>query len=200
MSVIDPRKREVQLKIVYYGMGLSGKTTNLAHLHHHVIGEDKSEFLSIATEGERTLFFDYLPVDLGTVRGFRLRMKTYTVPGQSMYSVTRSTVLNGADGVVMVVDSGSDNLEENRASLAELRLSLERQRRTADPQLRRPRPLIPRSAQHLEEWRQREDETVAIKRGEIVERANDQGVDRRASHLNRDRLPDLELVGGEQRL
>lgn len=129
MSVIDPRKREVQLKLVYYGMGLSGKTTNLAHLHHHVIGEDKSDFLSIATEGERTLFFDYLPVDLGTVRGFRLRMKTYTVPGQSMYSVTRSTVLNGADGVVMVVDSSSDKLEENRASLAELRQSLERQRR-----------------------------------------------------------------------
>lgn len=129
MSVIDPRKREVQLKLVYYGMGLSGKTTNLVHLHRNVLGEDKSEFLSIATEGERTLFFDYLPVDLGTIRGFRLRVKTYTVPGQSMYAITRSTVLNGADGVVMVVDSGAGKLEENRASYVELRQNLERQRR-----------------------------------------------------------------------
>lgn len=129
MSVIDPRKREVQLKLVYYGMGLSGKTTNLAYLHHNVLGEEKSEFLSIATEGERTLFFDYLPVDLGTIRGFRLRLKTYTVPGQSMYAITRSTVLNGADGVVMVIDSAPEKVEENRASFQELQQNLERQRR-----------------------------------------------------------------------
>lgn len=129
MSVIDTRKREVQLKLVYYGMGLSGKTTNLAYLHHNVLGDDKSEFLSIATEGERTLFFDYLPIDLGTIRGFRLRLKTYTVPGQSMYAITRSTVLNGADGVVMVVDSAPEKLEENRASFEELQQNLERQRR-----------------------------------------------------------------------
>ena len=132
MSVIDPRKREVQLKLVYYGMGLSGKTTNLAYLHHHVIGEEKSDFLTIATEGERTLFFDYLPVDLGTIRGFKVRLKTYTVPGQTMYAITRSTVLSGADGVVFVVDSGPGKLEENEASYQELRQVLERQRRKWD--------------------------------------------------------------------
>jgi signal recognition particle receptor subunit beta len=129
MSVIDPRKREVQLKLVYYGMGLSGKTTNLAYLHRNVIGEEKSEFLTIATEGERTLFFDFLPVELGLVRGYKLRLKTYTVPGQNMYAITRSTVLNGADGVIFVVDSAEPKLKENKESYAELRQNLERQRR-----------------------------------------------------------------------
>jgi len=130
MSVIDPRRREVQIKLVYYGMGLSGKTTNLQYLHRNVLGEEKSEFVSIATEGERTLFFDFLPVDLGTVRGFKLRLKTYTVPGQTMYTITRSTVLSGADGVVFVVDSSAPKLGDNVESFTELQQNLERQKRT----------------------------------------------------------------------
>lgn len=129
MSIIDTRKREVQLKLVYYGTGFSGKTTNVSYLHRNVLGEDKSEFLTIATEGERTLFFDFLPVDLGTVRGYRLRVKTYTVPGQTMYSITRSTVLNGADGVVFVADSSEAKMADNKVSYDELRRNMERQRR-----------------------------------------------------------------------
>lgn len=124
MSLVNIAAREIQLKLVYYGIGLSGKTTNLRYLHTSVVGEEMSTMTSIATEGERTLFFDFLPVDLGKVRGFRLRFQMYTVPGQQLYAATRSAVLHGADAVVMVIDSQIERLEDNRASVAELEANL----------------------------------------------------------------------------
>lgn len=124
MSLINVATREIQLKLVYYGVGLSGKTTNLRHLHTSVVGEQMSTMTSIATEGERTLFFDFLPVDVGRIHGFRLRFQMYTVPGQQLYAATRAAVLHGADAVVLVVDSQIEKLEDNRRSLLELEASL----------------------------------------------------------------------------
>jgi mutual gliding-motility protein MglA len=124
MSLVNVAAREIQLKLVYYGIGLSGKTTNLRYLHTSVVGEEMSSMTSIATEGERTLFFDFLPVDLGKIHGFRLRFQMYTVPGQQLYAATRSAVLHGADAVVMVIDSQIERLEDNRASVAELEANL----------------------------------------------------------------------------
>jgi signal recognition particle receptor subunit beta len=120
MSLINIAAREIQLKLVYYGIGLSGKTTNLRQLHTNVVGEEMSTMTSIATEGERTLFFDFLPIDVGKIHGFRLRFQMYTVPGQQLYAATRTAVLHGADAVVQVVDSQAEKLEDNRQSLQEL--------------------------------------------------------------------------------
>ncbi|MGI8913028.1 MAG: GTP-binding protein [Chloroflexota bacterium] len=124
MSLVNVAAREIQLKLVYYGIGLSGKTTNLRYLHTSVVGEVMSTMTSIATEGERTLFFDFLPVDVGRIHGFRLRFQMYTVPGQQLYAATRAAVLHGADAVVMVIDSQVEKLEDNRASVLELEASL----------------------------------------------------------------------------
>ena len=124
MSLVNVAAREIQLKLVYYGIGLSGKTTNLRYLHTSVVGEQMSSMTSIATEGERTLFFDFLPVDLGRIHGFRLRFQMYTVPGQQLYAATRSAVLHGADAVVMVVDSQVEKLNDNRGSVLELEANL----------------------------------------------------------------------------
>ena len=127
MALINIAAREIQLKLVYYGVGLSGKTTNLRYVHTNVVGEQASPMTSIATEGERTLFFDFLPVEVGMVRGFRVRFQMYTVPGQNLYTATRAAVLNGADGVVQVVDSQVEKLEENKQSLKELEENLRKQ-------------------------------------------------------------------------
>lgn len=129
MSLINVAAREIQLKLVYYGVGLSGKTTNLRYLHTSVVGEQMSTMTSIATEGERTLFFDFLPVDVGRIHGFRLRFQMYTVPGQQLYAATRAAVLHGADAVVLVVDSQVEKLEDNRSSLLELEASLKSERK-----------------------------------------------------------------------
>jgi signal recognition particle receptor subunit beta len=129
MSLINVAAREIQLKLVYYGIGLSGKTTNLRYLHTSVVGEQMSDMTSIATEGERTLFFDFLPVDVGRIHGFRLRFQMYTVPGQQLYAATRAAVLQGADAVVLVVDSQVEKLAENRQSLVELERNLVAQRK-----------------------------------------------------------------------
>jgi len=118
MALINIAAREIHCKIVYYGPGLSGKTTNLKYIHSQVPKEAKGELLSIATETERTLFFDFLPLDLGRVRGFQTRFHLYTVPGQVLYERTRVAVLNGADGVVFVADSQRNKLEETRPATA----------------------------------------------------------------------------------
>ncbi|KAB8140867.1 gliding-motility protein MglA [Chloroflexia bacterium SDU3-3] len=120
MALINVAAREIHCKIVYYGPGMGGKTSNLQYIHSAVPKEVKGELLSIATETERTLFFDFLPLDLGKVRGFQTRFHLYTVPGQVLYERTRVAVLNGADGVVFVADSQRHKLEENLKSLREL--------------------------------------------------------------------------------
>lgn len=127
MALINVAAREIHCKIVYYGPGMCGKTTNLQYIHESVSPEVKGDLLSIATETERTLFFDFLPLDLGKVRGFQTRFHLYTVPGQVLYERTRVAVLNGADGVVFVADSQREKLEENIKSLKELALNITRQ-------------------------------------------------------------------------
>jgi len=105
MALINVAAKEIHCKIVYYGPGLCGKTTNLKYIHSAVPGGGKGDLISIATETERTLFFDFLPLDLGTVHGFSTRFHLYTVPGQVFYDVSRKLILKGVDGVVYVGDS-----------------------------------------------------------------------------------------------
>jgi signal recognition particle receptor subunit beta len=120
MALINVASREIHGKIVYYGPGLCGKTTNLQYIHGKIPAATKGDLLSIATETERTLFFDFLPLDLGKVHGFTIRFHLYTVPGQVLYERTRIAVLNGADGVVFVADAQRDRLQDNLQSLKEL--------------------------------------------------------------------------------
>ena len=116
--------RVIMAKIVYYGPALGGKTTNLEAIHRITDPEQRSTLVSLKTEGDRTLFFDLLPFDLGTLMGFRFGFKLYTVPGQIRYAATRKKVLEGADGVVFVADSQRSRAEDNRKSLADLRTNL----------------------------------------------------------------------------
>jgi len=120
MALINVAAKEIHCKIVYYGPGLCGKTTNLKYIHQAVPQGGKGDLISIATETERTLFFDFLPLDLGTVHGFSTRFHLYTVPGQVLYERTRVAVLNAADGVVFVADSQRHKLQEDVQSLQEL--------------------------------------------------------------------------------
>lgn len=124
MALINVASREIHCKIVYYGTGFCGKTTNLRYIHHHAPETARGDLLSIATESERTLFFDFLPLDLGMIHGFRVRFHLYTVPGQVLYERTRIAVLNGADGLVFVADSSPEKLEENFQSLIELEANM----------------------------------------------------------------------------
>lgn len=126
MALINIAAQEIHCKIVYYGIGYCGKTTNLQYVHRSINPSARGEMLSIATETERTLFFDFLPLDLGTVHGFRTRFHLYTVPGQILYERTRLAVLNGADGIVFVVDSQAEKFEENVQSITELEVNLRR--------------------------------------------------------------------------
>lgn len=126
MALINIAAQEIHCKIVYYGIGYCGKTTNLQYVHRSINPNARGEMLSIATETERTLFFDFLPLDLGTVHGFRTRFHLYTVPGQILYERTRLAVLNGADGIVFVVDSQAEKFEENVQSITELEMNLRR--------------------------------------------------------------------------
>lgn len=130
MPLINMSKREITCKIVYYGIGLCGKTTNLYYIHRKVNPRDVGEMVSIDTETERTLYFDLLPLDMGEVHGYHLRFQLYTVPGQVFYSQTRISVLRGVDGVVFVADSQADKLQENRESWKELNEQLQRQNKT----------------------------------------------------------------------
>lgn len=127
MALINVAAREIHGKIVYYGPGLCGKTTNLQFIHGQIPTNGRSDLLSIATETERTLFFDFMPLELGKVHGFSIRFHLYTVPGQVLYERTRVAVLNGADGVVFVADAQRDRLADNLQSLRELAQNLKNQ-------------------------------------------------------------------------
>jgi signal recognition particle receptor subunit beta len=120
MSLINYASREVNCKIVYYGPGLGGKTTNLEYIYEKVAPASKGKLISLATETERTLFFDFLPVDLGTIRGFKTRFHLYTVPGQVYYNASRKLILKGVDGVVFVGDSQLERMEANLESMQNL--------------------------------------------------------------------------------
>src|SRR6476646_7457052 len=124
MSVVNYGTREITCKIVYYGPGRSGKTTNLQHVYSQLPEERKGKMVSLATETDRTLFFDFLPLDLGTISGFSTRFQLYTVPGQVYYQATRKLVLHGADGVVFVADSQARQLAENIESMQDLHANL----------------------------------------------------------------------------
>lgn len=121
---INWRLREINLKIVYYGPALSGKTTNLQYIHAKVDPKIRSELVSLKTRGDRTLYFDFLQLELGQIAGLKPRFNLYTVPGQSYYVSTRKLVLQGVDGLVFVADSQAHRLEENVASLREMRENL----------------------------------------------------------------------------
>jgi signal recognition particle receptor subunit beta len=124
MSLVNFAAREITCKIVYYGPGRSGKTTNLQYIFGRVPEPRRGRMVSLATHGDRTLFFDFLPLDLGTISGFQTRFQLYTVPGQSYYNATRRLVLQGADGVVFVADSQARRFEDNLESLQNLHENL----------------------------------------------------------------------------
>lgn len=127
MSLVNYATREITCKIVYYGPGRSGKTTNLHYIHGQVPSDRKGQMVSLATQTDRTLFFDFLPIDLGSISGFTTRFQLYTVPGQVYYQTTRKLVLQGADGVVFVADSQQRQLQENIESLQDLHANLAEQ-------------------------------------------------------------------------
>ncbi|ADV68620.1 GTP-binding protein [Deinococcus maricopensis] len=124
MSTINFAAREINCKIVYYGPGMSGKTTNLKHVFTKIPGHLRGEMVSLATEDERTLFFDFLPLDLGSVQGFKTRFHLYTVPGQVFYNASRKLILRGVDGIVFVADSAPNRLRANAESMRNLRENL----------------------------------------------------------------------------
>ena len=124
MSMINYASREINCKLVYYGPGLGGKTTNLEHVYTKVAPQTRGKMVSLATETERTLFFDFLPLELGSISGFKTRFQLYTVPGQVYYNATRKLVLQGADGVVFVADSQARQLDENLESMRNLHANL----------------------------------------------------------------------------
>ena len=121
MPFINFPAREINCKLVYYGPGLGGKTANLQWIYDHTGTNQKGKMVSLATETDRTLFFDFLPLDLGTVRGFRTRFHLYTVPGQVFYEASRRLILKGADGVVFVADSQEERMDANQETLDTLR-------------------------------------------------------------------------------
>jgi mutual gliding-motility protein MglA len=127
MSFINYSSREINCKIVYYGPGLCGKTTNLQYVYAKTNPEAKGKMISLATETERTLFFDFLPLSLGEIRGFKTRFHLYTVPGQVFYDASRKLILKGVDGVVFVADSQIERMEANLESVENLRVNLSEQ-------------------------------------------------------------------------
>jgi signal recognition particle receptor subunit beta len=127
VSLVNYATREITCKIVYYGPGRSGKTTNLHYIHDQVPRDRKGNLVSLATQTDRTLFFDFLPLDLGAISGFTTRLQLYTVPGQVYYATTRKLVLQGADGIVFVADSQARQLNENVESLQDLHANLSEQ-------------------------------------------------------------------------
>jgi signal recognition particle receptor subunit beta len=127
LTFINYVAREINCKIVYYGPGLGGKTTNLQYVYGITNPENKGKMISLATETERTLFFDFLPIDLGKIRGLRTRFHLYTVPGQVFYDASRKLILRGVDGVVFVADSQEERLDANLESLENLRDNMKEQ-------------------------------------------------------------------------
>jgi len=124
LSFINFAAREINCKIVYYGPGLGGKTTNLQYIFDKTSAQQKGKMISLATETDRTLFFDFLPLDLGTVRGFKTRFHLYTVPGQVFYEASRKLILRGVDGVVFVADSQEERMDANVEALDDLVVNL----------------------------------------------------------------------------
>ncbi|MEX2280938.1 MAG: ADP-ribosylation factor-like protein [Gemmatimonadota bacterium] len=120
MSMINYASREINCKLVYYGPGLGGKTTNLEYVYSKVAPDTRGKLISLATEQERTLFFDFLPVDLGSIRGFKTRFHLYTVPGQVYYNASRRLILKGVDGIVFVADSQAERMDANIAAMQNL--------------------------------------------------------------------------------
>ncbi|HQJ56705.1 MAG TPA: GTPase domain-containing protein [Caldisericia bacterium] len=120
MALINYSAKEITFKIVYYGPAMSGKTTNLRFIYDRLPEELKGKFTSIATQDERTLFFDFLPLDLGTIKGFSIKLSLYTVPGQAIYSLTRKTILRATDGIIFVADSQKQLFEKNIESLKDM--------------------------------------------------------------------------------
>jgi signal recognition particle receptor subunit beta len=127
MSFINYMAREINCKIVYYGPGLCGKTTNLQYIYERTNPNAKGKMISLATETERTLFFDFLPLSLGEIRGFKTRFHLYTVPGQVFYDASRKLILKGVDGVIFVADSQMERLEANQESVDNLKTNLAEQ-------------------------------------------------------------------------
>jgi len=124
MSFINYPCREISCKIVYYGPGYGGKTTNVQFIHDRTVKKQRGQMISLKTEADRTLFFDFLPIDIGEIQGFTTRLKLYTVPGQVFYKATRKLILRGADGVVFVADSHVDRRDNNLESLEDLEENL----------------------------------------------------------------------------
>lgn len=120
MSFVNYHTKEINCKVVYYGPGLSGKTTNIQAIYQKTAALNKGKMISLNTENERTIFFDFLPLDLGEVRGFKTRFHLYTVPGQNFYEASRKLILRGLDGVVFVCDSQLERMDENLSSLKSL--------------------------------------------------------------------------------
>lgn len=127
MSFINYSSKEINCKIVYYGPGLCGKTTNLQYIYNKTNPAAKGKMISLATETERTLFFDFLPLTLGDIKGFKVRFHLYTVPGQIFYDASRKLILKGVDGVVFVADSQEERLESNIESFENLAINLKEQ-------------------------------------------------------------------------
>ncbi len=127
MSFINYSNREINCKIVFYGPGLCGKTTNLQFVYKKTAPQAKGKMISLATETERTLFFDFLPLALGEIRGFKTRFHLYTVPGQVFYDASRKLILKGVDGIVFVADSQKDRIDANLESLENLKINLKEQ-------------------------------------------------------------------------
>jgi signal recognition particle receptor subunit beta len=125
MTFINYASKEINCKIVYYGPGLGGKTTNLQYIYGKTAPDAKGKMISLATEADRTLFFDFLPLDLGTIRGFKTRFHLYTVPGQVFYDASRKLILKGVDGVVFVADSQAERMEANIESIRNLEANLQ---------------------------------------------------------------------------
>ncbi len=124
MTFINYAAREINCKIVYYGPGLGGKTTNIQYIYDRTIQGAKGKLISLATESDRTLFFDFLPIELGTIRGFKTRFHLYTVPGQVFYDASRKLILKGVDGVVFVADSQEARMDANLEAIDNLKLNL----------------------------------------------------------------------------
>jgi signal recognition particle receptor subunit beta len=127
MSFFNHNAKEIHCKIVYYGPSLGGKTTNLRWVYQNTSGENKSELYNIPTDIERTLFFDFLPLNIGEIRGYKTRFHLYTVPGQVVYDASRKLILKGLDGVIFVADSQRERMEENIESMRNLQKNLEAQ-------------------------------------------------------------------------
>lgn len=124
MASINYATRDISCKLVYYGPGLCGKTSNLQYIHRELAGDKRGELVSLATPGERTLYFDFLPVQLADINGFSVKFSLYTVPGQVYYNATRKLVLRGADGIVFVADSQWNQMQENLESIENLEENL----------------------------------------------------------------------------